>query len=712
MHTVLLYAVFALSAYKQATAGVLEGVENAFEQADSSLDKKLSMIHNSVVALYRQVMLQQLFLEERIRSDGDSGVKQVRHHSDGTRPYHSDSHTTGHRILAIHDHSNNIRTVGMGEFIGVLNGVEFRTRHNDYRLNMPHRTSTDWHATEPIPFPPVPPQVLNKPNVQQQVEEMREWFMAWRDQNTTVRDYRKYFRPNLCYLEGAWTSASGKIDEPFESDRHFVNAKSWFELQQKILFTSYTGRKDRRENLAFLPTTIMSLINETVPEFAQWNYRILCHPIKRDLPLNRFRVVDELQSRMSFKRTYTAHAGTRAARFHLNPFDTDKWKDGINNKKWGLLDELMGEIPGKENYQGNMTDSILGDEAYTLDPKKRGPLNAAFYHRKFKVLRRGAMGLQTRSRGYSDENLFMARTKHHKVAGVTLTECGWQKINGRWKRVCRDDHQKWSYAIPLEIIWMTPLNAWNPYKIPYKGNENTPHGKTVYAGGRWGSPTDVRLAFNGTNSRKYFVTPEAFFSGIEVGGDAADTVRRGSVGVLDKNGVLRRTRASGTRIFFPPIHGVGTLRQRYPIMPVHGEGASVWKELAALEDMIMMSQTNSHMFREVLSTTSDQGGSGPVVYVKPIKLQMTASTNAQITRHTHEIHLTAEQVMRLKNGELVNAVSSTSVGHQHSVQLKFDNNKQSAIFGFLIVKCEGATVNPYRNVACWDRHGTKLLKIS
>ena len=37
-------------------------------------------------------------------------------------------------MAAMHDHANNIRTIGMGEFVGVLNGVEFRTRHNDYRL--------------------------------------------------------------------------------------------------------------------------------------------------------------------------------------------------------------------------------------------------------------------------------------------------------------------------------------------------------------------------------------------------------------------------------------------------------------------------------------------------------------------------------------------------------------------------------------------------
>ncbi|KAI0230665.1 hypothetical protein LSAT2_019023, partial [Lamellibrachia satsuma] len=89
-----------------------------------------------VTTLARQLVMQQLFVEERVRSDGDSGIKQVRHYYEGTRPYHSASHT-GSSVASIHDHSNNVRTVGLGEFIAVLNGVEFRTRHNDYGLRMP-----------------------------------------------------------------------------------------------------------------------------------------------------------------------------------------------------------------------------------------------------------------------------------------------------------------------------------------------------------------------------------------------------------------------------------------------------------------------------------------------------------------------------------------------------------------------------------------------
>lgn len=154
----------------------------------------------------------------------------------GLKNYYSNTQS-GKSYCSIHDHSNNIRTVGMGEFIGVLNGVEFRTRHNDFRLNQPSNSSGEFHKTEPIKFPDVPKEVLEKATVSEQIIEMREWFKAWKNSDHSKRDYRKYFQPVLCYLEGAWTSKQGdKIDEPFESDRHSIDASSWFDLQDKVFY--------------------------------------------------------------------------------------------------------------------------------------------------------------------------------------------------------------------------------------------------------------------------------------------------------------------------------------------------------------------------------------------------------------------------------------------------------------------------------------------
>lgn len=65
---------------------------------------------------------------------------------------------------------------------------------------------------------------------------MREYFKAFKAQNVTLRDYRPYFRPVLSYLEGAWTiSDEDSIEESFDSDRHRLDANSWFDLHEKVL---------------------------------------------------------------------------------------------------------------------------------------------------------------------------------------------------------------------------------------------------------------------------------------------------------------------------------------------------------------------------------------------------------------------------------------------------------------------------------------------
>ncbi|XP_032234276.2 uncharacterized protein LOC116616310 [Nematostella vectensis] len=665
--------------------------EDAFDKLKETFDT----LTQTIGSLSRQVMMQQLLIEEKIRTNANSGVKQIRVFNTGTRNYHTATHTRTGSVLSIHDHANNDRTVGMGEFVGVLNGVEFRTRHNDYRLYMPHRSSNEWHATEPIPFPEVPPEVLSKANITEQITEMREWFKAWRDQNHTVRDYRKYFKPVLCYLEGAWTTADpGKIEEPFESDRHFVNAANWFDLQEKIRFTSYTGRKDNLENFSFLPTTIMNVTEDGRPIFAQWNYRILCHPLSRDIPLNRFRVVDELGVRLTGKRSYNQHSKTRSARFQLNPFDTDTWHDKVNGKRWGLLDEIMAEIPGKDNYAGNLTDEAFDIDAYSLDPKHQGAkLDASRYHRWYKVRRRGAMGSSTRHRGFADDTLFMAMTSQPKVAGLDLR---YRCRRSRGGRSCKSVHQKWTYAIPLEIIYVTPLNRWNPYDIQYKGAANSDWGKTVVErGGRNGGQTPNK-AYNGTNSRVYYQTPVEMFLGREVEKNSADTTRK-SVGVLDKQGNVRQCTASGTRVFFPYIPGVGYLRQRYPIMPVHGEGSAVWKELEAVKDLLLKSETYSYAFREPLG-----GGKKPTKPIQDLVLQMTTSNLRSVSPHEHEVKLEPHEVEFLRSGGTVTKTTSESAGHDHVVKVRWFRTPPR----YVVVHCDGKDKGWLK---CWDRHRARLV---
>ena len=88
------------------------------------------------------------------------------------------------------------------------------------------------------------------------------------------------------------------------------------------------------------------------------------------------------------------------------------------------------------------------------------------------------MGLSNRHRGFSDENLFMAMTTQPKVAGMDLNDCKYV----RGKRVCTLYSQKWTYAIPLEIIYLTPLSSWNPYDIQFKGHPSSKPGREVVEG--------------------------------------------------------------------------------------------------------------------------------------------------------------------------------------------------------------------------------------
>ena len=68
-----------------------------------------------------------------------------------------------------------------------------------------------------------------------------------------------------------------------------------------------------------------------------------------------------------------------------------------------------------------------------------------------------------------------------------------------------------------------------------------------------------------------------------------DTTRN-EVGVLDRKGDMQIVRGSGFRVTLPIIPGVGALRTRYPIMPIHEEGSTAFKHLSALQVLYLCNQ--------------------------------------------------------------------------------------------------------------------------
>ncbi|RUS88884.1 hypothetical protein EGW08_003323, partial [Elysia chlorotica] len=606
------------------------------------------------------------------RSDGNSGLKTTRLTKDGTRNFYQPS-IIDRSFLAMHDHANYDRTVGMGELNPVMNGVEFRTRHNDYKLRMPSTRTGDFHAYENIPFPEVPPSVKSKATVEDQIQEMREYFRAFKDQDSTHRDYRPYFKPVLCYLEGAWTLASKTLDEPFQSDRHFIDADSWFDLMDKVRFSSYTGSKSVLENFAYLPTTIYN-VSEGIPQYAQWNYRIMCHPLTTDLPTKYFVKEDDLMYRFPQRRTMDQLTDSRAERYHLNEKSIDHYNTGR-----GLLDRLMYEIPGKDNYQADLHDSSFDMSMEDVRYNNHTLVNTGYYHRYFKTLDKGAMGTKAIHRGFSDANLFVAQTSQARIAPMSTRKC--EKVNRL--DVCRHWTARYSYALPLEVIYLTPLLSWNPYNL----RSDAPQAVIADHGRRNGGPTADK-AYNGTNYKFFYHTPVEFYSSGRVDKDPADTAKAGA-GVLDTAGQVRMMASSGVRIRTPDIEGVGVVRTRYPIMPVHGEGSPVWKELNALKDMTMHMNRYASLFEE---RPGQMSGNGTATDLEGLlHFQMSLTHMEPPGEHRHDFYLNAEELDELKHGVHLTVTSSLDLGHEHELELVYRRGRVK------ILRCDKMT-------ACWDGH--------
>jgi len=647
---------------RQDLVDMIQQLESHVDTGDSG-----SYTSETVKQLARQTMLLQFNMEEKTRFDGDSGIKNTRGMAKGSDNYYEVG-LFGPSFNMMHDHSNYERTIGMGEVVVVMNGVEFRTRHNDYKLVMPSRTSTAFHATDPIPLPEVPPSVTG--TVEQQIDEMREYFKAFATQDKTHRDYTNYFKPVLCYMEATWTLSTQNLDEPFDSDRHHLDASSWMEMQEKVRFTSYTGTKSRLENFANLPTTIMS-VNETTgnPEYAQWNYRILCQPTSEEIPTKEFHQMDDLAYRIPRKRSIHDVKHSRGARFRL--IENKLEMNGA--RKYTKLDRLFYSIPGKDNVPGNLTQESFGETMFQVNTGGPDlPLNTGYYHRYFKFDKAGAMGIKDVARGFNDANMWVAQTTQERIAPIGLKKC-----NRRGKQ-CTLIKTRFSYAIPLEIIYLTPLLTWNPYDL----DTTRTYEESRYGGRNGNNSPD--LAFNGTGPEKNFhMTPVKFFKGKVDQSDPADTVRN-AIHVLDKKGEVRRVTASGTKIFLQEIEGIeGQIRLRYPISPIHGEGSPVWKELNAL--------------KRLLKDEALAGDKSDTVL-----MMMTPTIQDPPGEHTHEIVMDREKFIRMyRGGETIEVVTSFQHNHAHTLRLRYVASTNS----FKYVKCTGRDM-------CLDGHPSAVTLVT
>jgi len=432
------------------------------------------------------------------------------------------------------------------------------------------------------------------------------------------------------------------------------------------------------------------------------------------------RVEDDLATRVANGKPMDDYILSRAARFSLyqDPKDTPFFntKDSfVKSSKGTFLDRIMAEIPGKDNYQAKIVDDGFGATIYKADaslprfPNANTtlpePLNAGYYHNSHKVIGNDAMGVSIRRRGYSDSSLYVAYNTREKVTPITVkgkcartTAC--LKNAAQMKRACNKDSKKckpipkcapppcesWtsrvSYAIPLELIYTTPLQSWNPHQLPHRTKQSI-----VTAGSRTGQNYPEK-AYNGTSDRHFFMTPIEFFETDSVRKnkvDSADTVKRGGVAVLDKKGDIRMVTQSGISISTKPIPGVGQVRIRYPIMPLHIQGNTIYKDLQALTDMTLKKNKYIRLYPDA----KDNNGTIEEMY----EFQMTVSKRDPPGPHVHTLELSKSEIDALLSGKTVTASTTEAAGHEHELELGY-NARRNRIEA---KKCDGAR-------DCWDRH--------
>ena len=516
------------------------------------------------------------YLAEMFRTMGQSGIISTRSYGvNGNRPW-TRSHDVSYAALNMHDHPNFYNLPGTAEVSACLNGYYVRTRHNDYGLVQPALAGPThvFNSTEAIPPPDIPPSVLAKVTLDEKLQEMREYFIAYSTQNIAHRDYRPYFTWTFSYFELWLEVFDENVEDPFTSLRHALASKDARKLLEMALYFNYGGHKNRAENLAYMNRMLRYVDATGTPQFATIKWRICAVPAGNvgTIPPTNFKPINDTRTNRRFNTDYLsdAHAKSRRARFRLTANGTD---EPTNFSSPQLIDQLMATVPGKDGRGAVLNEvyKLYGADDVTLkwngSSTVNDKLNIANYNRYYYMAGNDASGRSSASRGFNDPTLWVAMTTNPKVVGVP-SDSGVLRF---------------TYAVPFEMILHTPLEneAWNPYNIPLK----TTSMLAIEAAQQGGANNSKPKVYTGYNGSGYFhLTPAAFFSGTSTN-DPADTDSPITVKFPDNLTVAVAN--SGTRAFLPTIPGVvGQIRQRYPIYPAYYEGSHAEGGIEILNEQV------------------------------------------------------------------------------------------------------------------------------
>ena len=183
----------------------------------------------------------------------------------------------------------------------------------------------------------------------------------------------------------------------------------------------------------------------------------------------------------------------------------------------------MAQIPGKDNYGANIvveqasTNKLSGIVNDPLTTSGKGSsktiqaLNMGYYNRVYATGKADANGESAHMRGFKDPTLWVAETTN--------------------KRVVEFQGRRFSWAIPFEVIYLSPLKNWNPYNLDVK--DSKPKGGTGRKNGcrgmRGADKNNVnevkKCASTFIHKNDYYQTPESLWTDIDFKKeqDAADT---------------------------------------------------------------------------------------------------------------------------------------------------------------------------------------------
>lgn len=142
-------------------------------------------------------------------------------------------------------------------------------------------------------------------------------------------------------------------------------------------------------------------------------------------------------------------------------------------------------------------------------------------------------------------------------------------------------------------------------------------------------------------------------------------------------------------------------------MPVFGEGSAVWKELEALQDIVLRPRTFRHMYYEDpfsgASVVNNRHNDNNIINDPGLVFVMGMSQHSSVSQHFHVLMLTDDQRSLLAQGEFVRVTTSQANGHTHSLVLSMDMLNKSCELKYIM--CDDKTV-------CWDHHGVCLINTS